>query len=176
MDLKAINKLLLSDRPNEYKAEVNGFFQFAYREKITGAKIWCPCVKCVNRWLKKRDEVCEHLIYDGMLQGYTIWGCHGETAAYIHANKASESQHKGISSNMHQLVHNAFGYGDNQFPNQQSDGPNCSNTGPDHETKAFYNLIKEADEPLWLDVNYQDFHFLYFCCTRNPLTSGVKSL
>lgn len=161
MDLKAIKKLLLSDRPSDdYLAGVNGFLEFAYREKGSNAKIWCPCVKCVNRRLKKRDEVYDHLVCDGMLQGYTIWGCHGETAAYIRANQASDSQHKGINSNMHQLVHNAFGYGDNQFPNHQSDGPNSSKVGPDKETKAFYNLIREADEPLWTGCELSRLSFL----------------
>ena len=150
MDLEAVKKLLLSNEPSEYRAGVNGFLEFAYKDKCSSAKIWCPCVKCVNRRLKKRDDVYEHLLYDGMLQGYTIWGCHGENAAYIRASQMSESQPKGINSNMHQLVHCAFGYRDNQFPNQQpDDNLNSTKSGPDHETEAFYSLIREADEPLW---------------------------
>jgi hypothetical protein len=76
------------------------FFSLHTEGKKLGAKIRCPCVKCVNMLLKKQPVVYDHLVCHGMLRGYTIWGCHGKTASYIYiyiyiyisANKDSESQ------------------------------------------------------------------------------------
>lgn len=82
MDLKSIKELLLSPRPSEeYLAGVDGFLDFAYTGKSSDAEICCPCVKCVNRFLLKRIDVYDHLVCNGILCGYTVWGCHGETAA-----------------------------------------------------------------------------------------------
>jgi hypothetical protein len=109
--------------------------------------------------------VYEHLLYDGMLQGYTIWGCRGENAEYIRAVQASKSQPKGLNSNMHQLVHCSFGYRDNQFLEQQpDDNQNSTKSGPDHETEAFFSLIREADEPLWkgCELSRPSFFVLLF--------------
>ena len=87
MDLSAIKRLLQSKRPSdEYIAGVQGFLKFAYSGKKSDAKIQCPCVKCVNRQLQMQETVYEHLVCDGMLRGYTIWGCHGETSSYISTN------------------------------------------------------------------------------------------
>jgi hypothetical protein len=110
MDLEAIKKLLLSNEPREYRAGVNGFLEFAYKDKNSGAKIWCPCVKCVNRRLKKGEAVYEHLLYDGMLQGYTIWGCHGENAEYIRAIQTSKSKPKGLNSYTYKFPKNYHTY------------------------------------------------------------------
>jgi hypothetical protein len=39
MDLEAIKKLLLPNEPREYRAGVNGFLEFAYKDKNSSAKI-----------------------------------------------------------------------------------------------------------------------------------------
>lgn len=161
MDLKAIKKLLLSPRPSEdYLAGVDGFLDFAYRGKCSNAKIRCPCVKCVNRWLLKRNDVYNHLVCDGMLLGYTIWGCHGETAAYISASKESQSQYQGINSNMRQLVHDVYGNIGNESPLDEPDIPNSSKPGPDSENQDFYDLVRKADEPLWAGCELSRLSFL----------------
>jgi hypothetical protein len=83
MDLSAIKRLLQSERPSDgYIAGVEGFIKFAYSGKRSDAKIHCPCVKCVNRHLHMQETVYDHLVCHGMLRGYTIWGCHGETTSY----------------------------------------------------------------------------------------------
>ncbi|XP_014757717.1 uncharacterized protein LOC106866646 isoform X2 [Brachypodium distachyon] len=150
MDLETIKKFLRSPRPgDDYLAGVNGFLDFAYTGKSADAKIHCPCVKCVNRFLLKRNTVYEHLVCDGMLHRYTVWGCHGETAAYISAKKRKRSQHVGINSNMRQLVHDVFRNADGVPPMTDHDDPNPPETGPDPETKAFFDLLRDVDEPLW---------------------------
>ena len=123
MDLRAIKRLLQSRRPSdEYIAGVQGFLKFAYSGKKSDAKIQCPCVKCVNRQLQMQEIMYEHLVCDGMLRGYTIWGCHGETTSYISANKDSESPHPSLNTNMRQVVQEAFGYIDDEH---HTNGPHA---------------------------------------------------
>nr|XP_051215102.1 uncharacterized protein LOC127332797 [Lolium perenne] len=163
MDLEAIKRLLRSPRPSdEYLAGVKGFLDFAYVGKKADTKINCPCVKCVNRFLLKRDDVYGHLVCDGMLLGYTVWGCHGETAAYISANKRkrSKGERKNLNSNMHQLVHDAFGNADNEPPVNDRDGPNLLEPGPDSETQAFFDLLGGEDVPLWKGCELSKLSFL----------------
>jgi len=57
---------------------VNGFLAFAFRNSAVGDKILCPCRKCVNSFWSEASDVCEHLICDGFIQGYTTWNLHGE--------------------------------------------------------------------------------------------------
>ena len=122
MDLRAIKKLLLSERPSDdYIAGVEGFLKFAYREKKPDVKIRCPCHNCVNRMLQKMDTVYDHLLCNRMLRGYTIWGCHGETASYIAATKDSESQLPNLNNNMRQVLQEAFGYADHGLNTNEPD-------------------------------------------------------
>jgi hypothetical protein len=162
MDLKAIKTLLLSERPSDdYIAGVEGFLKFAYREKKSDAKIRCPCVKCVNQKLQQKNTVYDHLVCDGMLRGYTIWGCHGETTSYISANKDSNSQHPNLNNNMRQVVHEAFQYGDNYgLHTNEPDVEGSSKGGPDAETQAFFDLLRDADKPLWEGCELSKLTFL----------------
>jgi hypothetical protein len=161
MDLKAIKRLLLSESPSEdYIAGVEGFLKFAYREKTSDAKIRCPSVNCVNRKLQRKDTVYDHLVCDGMLRGYTIWGCHGETTSYISANKDSNSQHPNLNNNMRQIVDEALGYGDNGLHTDEPDVEGSSKAGPDAETEAFFDLLRDADQPLWEGFELSKLTFL----------------
>jgi len=161
MDLNIIKTLLLSERPSdEYIAGVEGFLKFAYRGKNSNAKIRCPCLQCVNKILQKQDTVYDHLVCNGMLRGYIIWGCHGETASYISANKDSESQLPSLNNNMRQVVQEAFGYENNGHHTNDSDHESCSKAGPDAETQAFFDLLKDDDQPLWEGCELSKLSFL----------------
>jgi len=171
MDLNAIKRLLQSERPSdEYIAGVKGFIKFAYSGKRSDAKIQCPCVKCVNRRLQTQETVYEHLLCNGMLRGYTIWGCHGETTSYISANKDlepcskknkdSEPARPSFNTNMRQVVQETFGYIDTEH---HTNGPHASGSpkdGPDAEIEAFFDLLRAADEPLWEGCDLSKLSFL----------------
>lgn len=162
MDLNNIKKLLLFPRPSdEYLAGIDGFLLFAYREKSLEDKIRCPCKECVNKWLLTRDEVYDHLVCHGMLLRYSPWGCHGETTSFISANsRGTESQSRGMDGNMRQLVQDAFGNTNNDPPVNEYDVQNFLNSGPDHETKAFYDLLRDAHDPLWEGCELTRLSFL----------------
>jgi len=161
MDLRAIKKLLLSERPSDdYIAGVEGFLKFAYREKKPDVKIRCPCHNCVNRMLQKKDTVYDHLLCNGMLRGYTIWGCHGETASYIAATKDSESQLPNLNNNMRQVLQEAFGYADHGLNTNEPDVACSCKAGPDADTQAFFDLLTDADQPLWEGCELSKLTFL----------------
>ena len=128
--------------------------------KKSDAKIQCPCVKCVNRQLQMQETVYEHLVCDGMLRGYTIWGCHGETTSYISANKDSESPRPSLNTNMRQVVQEAFGYIDDEHHTNGPHASGLSEDGPDAETQDFFDLLRAADEPLWEGCELSKLSFL----------------
>jgi hypothetical protein len=165
--------LLLSERPSDdYIAGVEGFLKFAYREKKSDAKIRCPCLTCVNKLLQKRDTVFDHLLCNGMLRGYTIWGCHGETASYISANKDSESQFPNLNNKMRHVVEEAFGYVDNGVHRTINVVEASPEGGPDSETQAFYDLLRDADQPLWQGCELSKLTFLVLLFHVKSATSG----
>ena len=74
-----INSLCISD---EYERGVEEFIQFAQRNVINnghdGAKIRCPCVKCLNGRILDFKIMREHLLCDRFLRSYKTWAWHGE--------------------------------------------------------------------------------------------------
>jgi len=84
--------------------------------------------------LQKKDTVYDHLLCNGMLRGYTIWGCHGETASYIAATKDSESQLPNLNNNMRQVLQEAFGYDDHGLNTNEPDVACSSKARPDADT------------------------------------------
>lgn len=161
MDLKAIKKLLLAESPSDdYITGVEGFLKFAYTGKTSKVKIRCPCIKCVNRMLQKKGTVYDHLVCNGMLRGYTIWGCHRETTSYISTNKDSDLQLPNLNNNMRQVVQEAFGYGDNGLHTNELDVEGSSKAGPDAETQAFFDLLRDANQPLWEGCELSKLTFL----------------
>ncbi|XP_052159472.1 uncharacterized protein LOC127776976 [Oryza glaberrima] len=65
-----------------------------------------------------------------------------------------------MDGNMHQLVQDAFGNTNNDPPVNEYDVQNSLNSGPDHETKAFYNLLRDAHDPLWEGCELTRLSFL----------------
>lgn len=57
---------------------------------------------------------------------------------------------------MHQLVENVF----SGPPMIEADTQNHSQPGLDPETQAFYDLMKDADEPLWAGCELSRLSFL----------------
>ncbi|XP_052159498.1 uncharacterized protein LOC127777020 [Oryza glaberrima] len=94
-----------------------------------------------------------------MLLGYNPWGCHGETASFISGNSETQSQNR-IDDNMHRLVQDAFGNTDSSPPVNDYDAPTSSNSGPDSETKMFYDLLRDAHKPLWEGCELTRLSFL----------------
>ncbi|GKU93150.1 hypothetical protein SLEP1_g6774 [Rubroshorea leprosula] len=76
MDKSWISKPPLS---KEYRDGVKSFINFARKNSSNSNSILCPYVDCTNCHLLTCDEVEEHLIFRGFLQGCIHWFCHGES-------------------------------------------------------------------------------------------------
>uniref|UniRef100_A0A8R7TTX3 Uncharacterized protein n=1 Tax=Triticum urartu TaxID=4572 RepID=A0A8R7TTX3_TRIUA len=63
----------------------------------------------------------------------------------MRSNKRSRSQFEGTKSNMRQLVEDVFC----GPPMIEPETQNPSKPGPDPESQSFYDLLRDADQPLW---------------------------
>ncbi|KAL4561270.1 hypothetical protein LXL04_033434 [Taraxacum kok-saghyz] len=66
---------------NEYIANLKDFLKVAENNRVNKGEnhIWCPCKLCQNcKMLYEVNEVEEHLIVSGFMNGYTRWSRHGE--------------------------------------------------------------------------------------------------
>ena len=71
MDLKIIKILLGCPKGSaRYLAGVEGFVEFAFKNKPQDTKIYCPCHECVHTSLLSKDEIYEHLVCNGILENY----------------------------------------------------------------------------------------------------------
>ncbi|OAY78132.1 hypothetical protein ACMD2_26872 [Ananas comosus] len=126
----------LDRRSRQYLEGVGGFLDFAFRNPICSeSKFWCHCVKCVNRSKLSREDVYEHLVCNGMLRGYRQWTFHGERIV----QNAPSSRHRvednySINVDMHQLLTDAFGCGEDVSMPCPSDSTNT----PTHNGKFLY--------------------------------------
>jgi hypothetical protein len=150
MDLKAIKLLLRYPRgTTEHLAGVDGFLEFAYKDKPEDTKILCPCRECVHTVLLSRDDVRDHLVCNGMLQSYDKWAFHGESVSE-QPDQQPQSSNEGMNANMHQLINDALRQVYDDVPmGENTDLPNTLPHGPNVEAQNFYKLIKDSQKPLW---------------------------
>ena len=126
----------------EFKNGVERFIQFALRNHNEAVdcegRIRCPCSLCKNLKWVKTWEVQRHLYRKGFVEGYTNWTCHGETLwSYKTVNI-------GSSSSYAEMVIDAAGP---EF-NVREEHVTMEEL-PNKTAERFYQLLKDADEPLW---------------------------
>ena len=119
-----------------YEQGIQEFLQFAYRHKAPGASIYCPCIKCVNRYFHKRDVVEEHLILNGFDTNYILWTVHGELYVPRHSREEFQDQECNTRDDMAGMIHDAHG-----VPRH--------NVGSSKEVMRFYELLEKAETELW---------------------------
>ncbi|XP_057251833.1 uncharacterized protein LOC130591892 [Beta vulgaris subsp. vulgaris] len=66
-------------RKAEYKAGVDEFLEFAFKEKSDETSLKCPCVKCRLLFAQNRKAMQIHLLVHGIDNGYNPWVSHGES-------------------------------------------------------------------------------------------------
>ncbi|XP_042962378.1 uncharacterized protein LOC122296641 [Carya illinoinensis] len=161
----------------EYVDGVNDFLKFACENCDTDSPICCPCRRCGLRKMFMPNMVYDHLISYGISQGYTIWHAHGERIgeASYHATDAqnnNEQINEG-SGGMTTMLHDVFPMFD---PEIVEGGPeigvdageagvqNENRQGSSKRVNKFYNMLKDADEPL------------YEGCTKHTKFSAIVRL
>lgn len=148
MDLETIKLLLSYPREsNWYLPGVEGFVEFAFKDKRKDAKIYCPCHTCVHTNLMLRGEIFEHLVCNGILENYDEWDFHGEPSVQHNVDQHPPSQNEQRHANLQQFVHDTFEhmYDDIDAMNH----PNPPMDGPNSEAQEFYKLVKDSEKPLW---------------------------
>ncbi|XP_039128928.1 uncharacterized protein LOC120265079 [Dioscorea cayenensis subsp. rotundata] len=182
MDKNWMHKSGLSQ---EYLDGVEEFLNFAFDNSSEDDKIICPCIKCVNIHWQIRQIVLEHLVCDGILQGYKCWFFHGERvpsstqkARNTFIGPSSSASHNQTShlrpDNMEELLQDAFNmhHVDNDGLPSSSDEFNVEvNDGgetlrgvvdeqPSKEAAKFYKLLEDMNDKLYEGSNHSR---LYFC-------------
>ncbi|XP_039120528.1 uncharacterized protein LOC120256938 [Dioscorea cayenensis subsp. rotundata] len=168
----------------EYEHGVEEFLKFAFDNASQDGMIVCPCIKCVNIHWRTREAVLEHLICDGILQGYTCWFFHGERVPSHTTNISTTVTDASILNShnitpqvrkdgMDELLRDAFNM---HQVDQETSGPNICNTDvevnvgdgtdrgvddePSPEAAKFYKLLIEMNEKLYEGSKHSR---LYFC-------------
>ncbi|XP_072058102.1 uncharacterized protein [Arachis hypogaea] len=124
---------------NEYIVGVNNFLEFAFViGKPVGKEIQCPYTKCGNTYWCEREDVYEHLICYGFVEGYKQWINHGESV--IPTVVDSDMDDRGGVDDIDRLLRDAFGNTTNL-----QEGNNRLN----EDVKRFYKLVDKAGLELY---------------------------
>ena len=150
MDLEAIKLLLRYPRgTTEHSTGVDGFLEFAYKDKIEDTKILCPCEDCVHSAVLSRNDVRDHLVCNGILQSYDKWVFHGESLSE-QPDQQPQPRTEGMNAHMNELISDALRHVYDDVPMSDStDLPNPLSHGPNIDAQNFYKLIKDSEKPLW---------------------------
>ncbi|XP_074560392.1 uncharacterized protein LOC141816527, partial [Curcuma longa] len=127
---------------HEFIEGVKGFLKFAYEHPtcVSDNKIRCPCSKCRNRKFFKENDVRYHLVKNGFTRGYEQWYAHGEplkrtnNCERVHNNEEGSRYRNMVIDGIDQ------GFDWTTISNEQP---------PNYDAKKFFDLLKDADEPLW---------------------------
>ncbi|KAI3520702.1 hypothetical protein L1887_10152 [Cichorium endivia] len=143
----------------EFEYYVKYFLDFAYtnatniqasiKDGVEVLEIRCPCAKCKNRYYNTRSLVSQHLYMHGFMDNYLLWFAHGELYPTIEVGQSSnpEMTHDVDYDVLdypryEQMVIEAIHQPEVPYYQQTPQDPNQS-------AQAFYNLVKQASEPLW---------------------------
>ena len=162
MDLEPIKLLLRYPRgTRQYLAGVDGFLEFAYKDKLEDIEILCPCENCVHTTLLSRDDVRSHLVCNGILQSYDKWVFHGESSSEHNSDQQPQPHNEGMQADMHQLITDALSQIYDDVPiSDSTDFPNPLADGPNKEAQEFYKLIKDSEKPLWPECELSQLSLL----------------
>ncbi|XP_075633708.1 uncharacterized protein LOC142606210 [Castanea sativa] len=147
----------------EYIEGLLNFVEFA-SEHASDGKIFCPCTKCVNLCLVPPGVAREHLWRKGMLQSYTHWKWHGESADAPTATECGSShvqdsleQYGDFRGMLHDLCPTH-----EMPPEPMQEGERVQQQAqgqPTDGAQKFYNMIDDVDKPLYADAKLPKDHY-----------------
>ncbi|KAM0909763.1 hypothetical protein ACQ4PT_014614 [Festuca glaucescens] len=149
MDTEVSKLLLRYPRgSSRYLAGVDGFLEFAFKDKPEDTTILCPCEICVHSSLLSKDDVRDHLVCNGILQSYDKWVFHGESSDEQNDGRQPQPHNEEMRADMHGFINDVFrDMYDDMHMSESTDPPNQH--GPNLEAEEFYKLIKDSEKPLW---------------------------
>ncbi|GJV50562.1 putative transposase-associated domain-containing protein [Tanacetum coccineum] len=142
----------------QYVQGVESFLDFAFEKSRNHGKILCPCIDCLNMSFLTRAVVYDHLICSGFKKNYSIWKDHGEVCKASSSRMMSEDE--GLfSHDMDGLLGDLFlaaplesriHIGESEI----NSGPINSEPMDKNEKKKFDDLLKEAEQKIYMDAKY----------------------
>ncbi|KAF9602003.1 hypothetical protein IFM89_024549 [Coptis chinensis] len=76
------------------------------RHEEFGDEIYCPCVRCINKVLRPKDVVRDHILNKGIVRSYIRWTKHGE------GDEVDARHDSNDGDDMHQMLQDALGFPD----------------------------------------------------------------
>ncbi|XP_052181001.1 uncharacterized protein LOC127794134 [Diospyros lotus] len=180
---------------HEFQEGVQGFLEFAFAHRSVEGKIKCPCPDCVFRNWETRAVVYDHLICRGFPTTYTIWFWHGESTTGETSNSTPSIQNPLYSHDpIHNMINDAFGISrdhvnveactSHQPVHEGEERMPELNQGPNEETKAFYDLVRDGNQELYegctkyskLSFLVKLYHIKCLCGLSNKAMSMILEL
>nr|GEX69802.1 hypothetical protein [Tanacetum cinerariifolium] len=131
---------------------VVSFMEFACQQRTIDRDndlIRCPCSSCKNRAYKSIDDIMLHVVTKGFVKNYYQWTSHGEpevgsSSMQPNCNTSSNKDNEGPNPYRNMILE-AAGHDFNPNSHENVSQPQPS----DPKTKRLYELLHQADEPLW---------------------------
>ncbi|XP_077228270.1 uncharacterized protein LOC143861220 [Tasmannia lanceolata] len=130
------------------------FLNFAFAHGAHEGKIFCPCTKCGNVRRADKEEAMEHLLWNGMLMGYTRWIYHQEgPSRAMNPNAHRVPDDPIIQDEMHEVLHDIYprtSHDDDNGPAGEEDDPTDASTDkPDADAEKFFKLLQDVEHELY---------------------------
>ncbi|XP_010240303.1 uncharacterized protein LOC100844242 isoform X2 [Brachypodium distachyon] len=134
---------------DEYRDGVSKFIEYAVAKSGRHHKLLCPCKNCANRFRLGKQQVLEHLVCDGFMDGYTTWFFHGETPGISEPIVESSSNQEVYveTDEMDQLLMDGFSMYDSS--NLGSDSEEVSEDESDGDIESYINSVTEGSQELY---------------------------
>ncbi|KAJ9697219.1 hypothetical protein PVL29_009136 [Vitis rotundifolia] len=133
---------------SEYHKGVLEFLDFAFSNAPGKEMPPCPCIRCNNCLMQKREIMYDHLLDNGIARNYVRWLMHG---AYEFCEPTNTSTNESdIHDEMQEMLNDVFGM---SMPNEESErSPHVHEEfeKPNEDANKFYNLLTEAEHELYL--------------------------
>ncbi|GJX79094.1 hypothetical protein Tco_0327243 [Tanacetum coccineum] len=131
---------------------VVSFVEFSCQQPTTDRDnnlLRCPCSSCKNRAYKSTDDIKVHVVMKGFVKNYYQWTSHGEpevgsSSVQPNCNTSSNGDNEGPNP-YRNIILEAAGHDFNPNSHENVFQPQP----PNPKTKRLYELLHQADEPLW---------------------------
>ncbi|XP_077226322.1 uncharacterized protein LOC143859526 [Tasmannia lanceolata] len=146
-----------------YEERVSQFLNFAFTHGAHGGNIFCPCNKCGNVRLVDREEVEGHLLWNGMLLGYSRWVNHGEGSSRAMSNNEYQAPHEPIIQ-MHELLNDINPRSSHDHDNRPLDEEGHSADARldelNEDADKFFKLLQDVDQELYPGSKFTKLSFV----------------
>ena len=145
----------------QYVKGVQAFMEFVADHMGKECEVRCPCINCLNLYIKSQDVVHNHLLIRGMDADYTRWIFHGEHTTFkIPRPYETFYHHDDVDDDsvpcndideddgVHEML-NDFGNFVNNYHMDHNNGVSDLN-GNDGLQDVFTKLLRDAERELYL--------------------------